>query len=127
MSKGKKKNYNKPILPVKVGGIKVPPPKPPKKVKKKKPETTPYVWDKAALKKMVVNFPEPTVKARQNGFYQLAQQPQVFNYLDPKVNGGVDPGWFLQEYTADVEPDKIKKPTVDDWAEEWYEKQKKLG
>lgn len=103
MSKGKKKVHGIPVIDTRKGVAKLKPltkPKPPKKVKKN---------------------PSPQMGAMQNGFYKLAQQPQTFNYL------GVDTGWFLQEYTADVEPDKIKKPTVGDWAEEWYEKQKKLG
>lgn len=121
MSKGKKKNYNKPILPVKVGGIKVPPPKPPKKVKKKPKQLT-----QADINKMLGSWVGARIKGGQSGYYQISHQPQQFNKLDPNMFMQQYPG-YVEEYDADFKGKEAKKPTVGDWAEEWYEKQKKLG
>lgn len=131
MSKGKKKNYNKPILPVKVGGIKVSPPKPPKKVKKK-------AWDEGALTKLLKNMPEPQLyKGRQMGVGNLYDPTKVGQWqqfqwhttpAEPNKFFNISPEPFQQEYTIEFDKEEqIKQPTVDDWAEEWYEKQKKLG
>lgn len=117
MGKGKK-IWNKPVLDNRRGLAKLKPIEQPKKAKKKlgsvkyKKNTVDPGWNKVALNNLM-----SVLQKNEPGYYQLAQSPQVFNYFNPSVSNT-----FIQEYANDFKPEKTKQPTVGDWAEEWYEK-----
>lgn len=113
MSKGKRKNYNAPVLPVKVKGIKLPP----VKVEKKKPEPTydyrsgvvtlpPGVWTGADLHKLLDAVPKPDPGWRQEFPPNVVWGKGVITQLP-----GVDAiEQFNKEHPVDP---------VEDWCDKW--------